>query len=382
MGIQERYGTPHISVRAPGRVNLIGEHTDYNEGYVMPVAIDREIHVHAIRRKDRLCRLYSDALQQEALFSLENLQVDELPSWARYPAGVASTLCRHTQIALSGLDAVIISTLPTGSGLSSSAALESAFAVLWNELDDLGLDRWTLAKLCQQAEHEYAGVKCGIMDQAASLLCEAGHALFLDTRTLETKQVPLPDDWAIVVADTGKPRTLSGSEYNQRRAECEQAAAIFDAWLDGSVHALRDILPGTFMEIAPAILPGNLRRRASHVISENARVLALLEALDAKEVQKTRLLLVASHASLRDDYEVSCPELDCMQELCLQVPGCVGARLTGAGFGGACIALVSQEGVEAFIEEVGSRYRALQPYQPAFYLCRAVNGANRIGGGG
>lgn len=381
MEVQDQYGTSQISVRAPGRVNLIGEHTDYNDGYVMPVAIDMEIRVHARRREDHLCRLYSEALQQEAQFDLENLQVDELPLWARYPAGVASMLRLHTQAALSGIDAVIVSTLPTGSGLSSSAAFESAFAVLWNELDDLGLDGWTLAKLCQQAEHAYAGVKCGIMDQAASLLCEAGHALFLDTRTLETKQVPLPEDWVIVVADTGKPRMLSGSEYNQRRADCEHAVRLLDQGLAEKISALRDVSPEGFMQFAPGLLPEIVRKRVAHVVGENLRVSQFVKALRERNAREVGLLMNASHASLRDDYEVSCPELDCMQQLCLQVPGCVGARMTGAGFGGACVALVSQEGVGSFIEEVGSRYRALQPYQPAFYLCRAVTGAGRMGGG-
>jgi galactokinase len=376
--ISERYGEPEFAVRAPGRVNLIGEHTDYNDGYVMPVAIDREIHLYASARHDRVCRLYSDTLRQEALFDLDHLQPDQIEPWARYAAGVAFMLQFHTKRALTGVDAVITSTLPTGSGLSSSAALEAVFAVLWNRMDDLNLDKWILAKLCRQAEHEYAGVHCGIMDQAASLLCQAGHALFLDTRTMQTKHVRLPDDWAIVVADTGKPRTLSGSEYNQRRMECEQAVEILNDSLDKPVHALRDVSAEAFMRFAPGLPAETLRKRASHVIGENERVREFAKALHFRSEKEIGLLMTASHASLRDDYEVSCPELDCMQAACLNAPGCLGARMTGAGFGGACVALVLQKDIEAFIDAAENAYRAQQPYEAAFYACKAVGGASTI----
>ncbi len=368
-----------MRVRAPGRVNLIGEHTDYNDGFVLPVAIDREIHLHARPRTDHRCQIYSETLDEQIEFDLAGLaqaSPDALPDgWTRYVAGVAAMLMRHTGRTLTGIEGVVSSTLPTGAGLSSSAALEAAFATLWNALDQLNLDGWTLAKLCQRAEHEYAGVQCGIMDQAASLLAQRGHALFLDTRTLTTRHVPLPAHWLIVVADTGKPRTLSGSEYNQRRAECQQAVEQLRAVLSDSVNALRDVSPEAAALYLP-LLTEPARRRARHVISENARVQAFLDALARADAPAIRHLMLASHASLRDDYEVSCPELDRMVEACLDAPGCVGVRLTGAGFGGACVALVERARIDAFLKAADDSYRAQSRYSPQFIVCEPVNGAS------
>jgi galactokinase len=368
-----------MRVRAPGRVNLIGEHTDYNDGFVLPVAIDREIHLYAQPRTDHRCLLYSEALDEQIeleLDALRELPPDSLPDgWVRYVAGVAVMLMRHTGRTLSGIEGVVSSTLPTGTGLSSSAALEAAFATLWNTLDTLHLDSWTLAKLCQQAEHIYAGVHCGIMDQAASLLTQRGHALFLDTRTLQTRHVPLPRDWLIVVADTGKPRTLSGSEYNQRRQECQQAVAGLRAVLGNEIKALRDVSPDDAALYLP-LLPEPARRRTRHVIGENARVQAFLVALAQADASRVRQLMLASHASLRDDYEVSCPELDAMVNACLNAPGCVGVRLTGAGFGGACVALVERRQTERFLQEADAAYRAQSHYAPQFLVCESVEGTS------
>jgi galactokinase len=369
-----------MRVRAPGRVNLIGEHTDYNDGFVLPVAIDREIRLHAQPRSDHRCLLYSETLDDQIEIDLTRLQESRGESlsctgWARYVAGVAVMLMRHTGRLLTGIEGVISSTLPTGAGLSSSAALEALFATLWNHLDQLQLDGWTLAQLCQQAEHEYAGVHCGIMDQAVSLLARRGSALFLDTRTLQTRPVPLPSDWLIVVADTGKPRTLSGSEYNQRRAECQHAVEQLQAVLGQPISALRDVSA----EVAALYLPllsEPSRRRARHVISENARVLAFLDALARADAHAVRHLMRASHASLRDDYEVSCPELDQMVAACLEAPGCVGVRLTGAGFGGACVALVERARLDPFLKEADAAYRAQSGYTPQFLVCESVEGAS------
>jgi len=369
-----------MRVRAPGRVNLIGEHTDYNDGFVLPVAINREIRLHAQPRTDHRCLLYSETLDDQIEIDLTRLRESRGESlsctgWARYVAGVAVMLMRHTGRLLTGIEGVISSTLPTGAGLSSSAALEALFATLWNHLDQLQLDGWTLAQLCQQAEHEYAGVHCGIMDQAVSLLAQRGSALFLDTRTLQTRHVPLPSDWLIVVADTGKPRTLSGSEYNQRRAECQHAVEQLQAVLGQPISALRDVSA----EVAALYLPllsEPSRRRARHVISENARVLAFLDALARADAHAVRHLMRASHASLRDDYEVSCPELDQMVAACLEAPGCVGVRLTGAGFGGACVALVERARLDPFLKEADAAYRAQSGYTPQFLVCESVEGAS------
>jgi galactokinase len=364
-----------LCVRAPGRVNLIGEHTDYNDGYVLPVAISLETRVYAQPRTDALCQIYSETLDEQHTLDLAALPPPEgLPSgFIRYVAGVAAMLQQHSGRTLTGVDATLCSQLPLGAGLSSSAALEAAFAVLWNTLDDLRLNRWTLAQLCQQAEHHYAGVRCGLMDQAASLLCHAGHALFLDTRTQATQHIPFPPDWAIVVADTGKPRALAESEYNLRRAQCEQAVVALQAVLGESVVALRDVSPEQGALYLP-LVDEPARRRARHVISENARVLAFLTALRHADKAQVRALMLASHASLRDDYAVSCAELDTMVEACLQA-GAISARMTGAGFGGACVALVERAQLERFLADSERLYRARAAYEPRFYACDAVDGA-------
>ncbi|MFQ3610019.1 MAG: galactokinase [Fimbriimonadales bacterium] len=367
-----------LCVRAPGRVNLIGEHTDYNEGFVLPVAINREIHLHAQPRTDHRCHFYSETLDDQIEFDMEWLATqpaESLPQgWFRYVAGVASLLQQRAGRPLTGVDAVITGNLPMGSGLSSSAAIEGAVAVMWNQIDQLGLSALELALLCQQAEWHYAGVRCGVMDQFASMLGKAGHALLIDTRTHFTETVPLPDDWVIVVADTGKPRTLAGSEYNRRRAECEQAVSELRAILGDAVNSLRDVSPEQASLYLP-LLSEPARRRARHVVSENARVLTFLDALRQADAPTVRHLMLASHASLRDDYEVSCDELDWMVSACLSAPGCIGARMTGAGFGGACIALVQKELTEPFMEHARATYCQRSDYAPQFLLCEAVDGA-------
>lgn len=370
-----------LTVRAPGRVNLIGEHTDYNDGFVLPVAINRAIRLYAQPRTDTRCVVYSEVLDDQIEFDLSNIPDPESlgSSWARYVVGVSAMLTRHTARTLTGVEAVLASDLPSGAGLSSSAALESAFAVLWNHLDTLGLDRKTLALLCQQAEWHYAGVHCGIMDQFASLLSESGCALFVDTRSLETESVPLPKEWVIVVADTGKPRALADSAYNERRAHCEAAVQSFRSLLGNSVSALRDVSAEEASMLLP-LIPEPLRRRARHVVSENARVRAFLQALREANPQQVRHLMLASHASLRDDYEVSCAELDLMVSACLQSPGCVGVRMTGAGFGGACVALVERTHLQAFLETAQTHYRQQSHFVPNLFACEAVGGTELVAG--
>lgn len=369
------YGTYEWAARAPGRVNLIGEHTDYNDGFVMPCAIDRGIRVSARARDDSICRLYSHQFQSGWVFDLREVSKESGDSWARYPQGVAAMLQAHSGRLLSGIDAEIESDLPAASGLSSSAAFEAVFAVLWNEIDGLNLDHWTLAKLCQQAEHEYAGVKCGIMDQAASLLAQEGCALFLDTRSLQTTYDPLPKTWSLVVADTGKPRALSDSAYNERREQCEQAVLLLAGDSERHAHALRDISPERFLEQG-ILLPPVIRQRAAHVLGENLRVVAFRDALQRGDKSLIGRLMRASHESLRLDYEVSCAELDSMQQACEAAPGCVGARMTGAGFGGACIALVECAALIDFLAAAEARYRMDHPFcEPVFLVCRPAQGA-------
>jgi galactokinase len=319
---------------APGRVNLIGEHTDYNDGFVLPAAIDRLVLVAAGRRAGGRLRLWSLQTGPPADLELAGIGPGKVGGWAAYPAGVAWAL-GQAGVELAGADLVVDGDVPAGSGLSSSAALECATATALADLGGADLDRTALAGLARRAENEVVGVPSGVMDQMVSMLGRAGHALFLDTRSLGTEQVPLPLEAAglcLLVIDTRAGHRLVDGAYADRRAACEAAAAVL------GVPALRDATPAQVEQHATALGdPG--RRRARHVVTENARVLAAVELLRAGDLDRLGPLLAASHASLRDDYEVSSPELDTAVEAAVAA-GAVGARMTGAGFGGSAIALV------------------------------------------
>jgi galactokinase len=314
--------TPEFTAEAPGRVNLLGEHTDYNDGYVLPTAIPQKMRVQLARNGGSVFRLYAASLDQYAEFDLY-MRPDA--HFARYVYGCLREIA-DTGVQIPPLDIHIASNVPMEVGVSSSAALEVAVLRALRLQFKLPLDDVRIAQLAQQAEIEYAGVKCGIMDQMASSLADTGSMLFLDTRTLEREVLPLPADAEIAVIDSGIARTLAGSKYNERRAECESAARQL------GVTALRDVEDPVLVEA----LPEPERRRARHVVTENNRVLRAREGIDAKEFGQ---LMNASHASLRDDYEVSIPPLDDLVALLQNEPGVYGARLTGAGFGGACVAL-------------------------------------------
>jgi galactokinase len=319
---------------APGRVNLIGEHTDYNDGFVLPAAIDRLVLVAAGRRAGGRLRLWSLQAEPPADLELAGIGPGKVGGWAAYPAGVAWAL-GQAGVELGGADLVVDGDVPAGSGLSSSAALECATATALADLGGAGLDRAALAGLARRAENEVVGVPSGVMDQMVSMLGRAGHALFLDTRSLGTEQVPLPLEAAglcLVVIDTRAGHRLVDGAYADRRAACQAAAAVL------GVPALRDATPALLEQHATALGDPGLRR-ARHVVTENARVLAAVELLRAGDLDRLGPLLAASHASLRDDYEVSSPELDTAVEAAVAA-GAVGARMTGAGFGGSAIALV------------------------------------------
>ena len=319
---------------APGRVNLIGEHTDYNDGFVLPAAIDRLVLVAAGRRAGGRLRLWSLQAEPPADLELAGIGPGKVGGWAAYPAGVAWAL-GQAGVELGGADLVVDGDVPAGSGLSSSAALECATATALADLHGAGLDRAALAGLARRAENEVVGVPSGVMDQMVSMLGRAGHALFLDTRSLGAEQVPLPLEAAglcLVVIDTRAGHRLVDGAYADRRAACQAAAAVL------GVPALRDATPALLEQHATALGDPGLRR-ARHVVTENARVLAAVELLRAGHLDRLGPLLAASHASLRDDYEVSSPELDTAVEAAVAA-GAVGARMTGAGFGGSAIALV------------------------------------------
>lgn len=362
-----------LLARAPGRVNLIGEHTDYNDGFVFPMAIDRDVILAGRKRPDKRVLLYSADYDSRTEFGLEDFGKDPAAPWSDYFRGVVDVLQKEGY-ALGGLEAVVLGDVPQGSGLSSSAAFEVSAVAFLDGLFGLGIDPVRRALLAQRAENAFVGVQCGIMDQFASSLGREGHALFIDCRTLEYERVPLDlSEAAVVVVNTNKARGLVDSEYNARRRECEEGAAFFARKLPG-VKALRDVRPEQFEALAPE-LPGITRKRCRHVVGECARVLQGVEALQRNDLEAFGRLMYASHESLRDDFEVSCFELDTVVEIARGVPGVYGARMTGAGFGGCAVILVRQEAVGALEERVRAEYPRRTGLRPEVFRFRATGGA-------
>ncbi|MCS7011777.1 MAG: galactokinase [Anaerolineales bacterium] len=359
--------SPSWLVKAPGRVNLIGEHTDYNDGFVLPMAIEQNIQIALRPRSDTQVVLHSLDYHQTAQFDLKDLQHSE-QKWLDYVIGVAWAL-QQEGVALLGWEGVITGDVPRGAGLSSSAALEIAAARAFAALANLEINPVKLARLAQKAENEWVGVRCGIMDQMASVCTQAGHALLLDCRTLAYQHIPLPAQATIVILDTATRRGLVDSAYNERRAQCEQAARLL------GVPALRD---ATLEQLETIPMEAITRKRAYHVISENQRVLQSVEALQQGDLSRLGHLLYESHLSLRNDFEVSSPALDAMVEIALQHPACYGARMTGAGFGGCAIALVKQEQAHEFALETSERYTSAVGLSPAIYITKANQGAQAI----
>jgi len=370
---------PALLARAPGRVNLLGEHVDYNDGLVLPAAIDRAVYLAAAGTGDSTVTLHALDLKESVTFKLENLEekVDingqPLPGWARYPAGVAWSLQKEG-LRVTGMQGVFTSDVPIGAGLSSSAAVEVAFAAAWRTLGGWEADGVTLARYCQRAENVYVGVNSGLMDQFASANGVAGHALYFDTRSLEWEPAPLPPGTALVIADSGVRRSLTTSAYNERRSACEQAVEMLKRFLP-DIKSLRDISPTEFAAYSIE-LPREISKRAEHVVKEIARVESALNALKRNDSHAFGALMYAGHASLRDLYEVSVPELDTLVELTRELPGCYGARLTGAGFGGCTINLVKAEFADEFIAGLKAGYLQKTGRETQVYLCHASDGAS------
>jgi galactokinase len=357
---------------APGRVNLIGEHTDYNDGFVLPAAIDRLVVVAAGRRKGGRLRLWSLQSGPPADLELARVGPGRVDGWAAYPAGVAWAL-GQAGVGVGGTDLVVDGDVPAGSGLSSSAALECATATALADLHGAGLDRPALAALARRAENEVVGVPSGVMDQMVAMLGRAGHALFLDTRSLATEQVPLPLEAArrcLLVIDTRAGHRLVDGAYADRKAACEAAAATL------GVAALRDATLEQVEAAARALGDPGLRR-ARHVVTENSRVLSGVELLRAGDLDGLGPLLAASHASLRDDYEVSSPELDAAVGAAVDA-GAVGARMTGAGFGGSAIALVATDRAGQVADRVGEAFAAAGFGPPEVVAVVPSDGARRL----
>jgi galactokinase len=360
-------------VRAPGRVNLIGEHTDYNDGLVLPVAIDLEMRIARRPRADRRVRLALAATGEIGEVDLDRIGAPT-GTWIDYLAGTARELAT-AGLPLTGFDGVLASTVPVASGLSSSAALELVSAWALAGPGGPPADPLTVARIAQRAENGYVGVRCGLMDQFASACGVAGAAVLLDCRSLEHRVVPIPERVTLVVAHTGMPRTLGTSEYNARRADCERAVAVL-AGLEPSVRSLRDVDRAMLDRHADRLDPVALRR-VEHVVDENDRVIATEAALRSGDLDTVGRLFAASHASLRDLFEVSSPELDEMVEIAVGVPGVVASRMTGAGFGGCTITLARPEAVEALRTRILRDYPARTGRTPRIWVVAAVDGAGR-----
>ena len=369
---------PAAVVRAPGRVNLIGEHTDYNQGYVLPIAIDRSVWVAAAPRRDRQVIIHALDFDQSVAFSLDDIEYDPAHTWSNYQRGVAYFL-EERGCKLPGLNAVVVGDVPIGSGLSSSAAVEVSMAYTWQVLAGFELSRVELAILCQRAENDFVGMNCGIMDQFVSALGQRDHALLIDCRSLDYQPVSLPPEAAIVVADTMKRRGVVDSEYNTRRRECEEGVRILQRYLP-QVQALRDVSVAQF-EIASQktlAMTTEVRQRCRHVIYENERVLRSVAALRRGDLETFGRLMNESHISLRDDYGVSCAELDIVAEAAWRVDGVYGSRMTGAGFGGCTVSLVAEEAIENFRAQVAAAYEEATGIVPHIYVCRAEDGVSEL----
>ncbi len=359
--------------RAPGRVNLIGEHTDYNGGFVMPMAVDREVRVFFRPAPDGPVRLWAENMGEWDEFDLDDIQPNPQQAWSNYARGVAHVLGK-AGVEVSPVEGIIYGDVPIGAGLSSSAALEVAVAKALCTAAGSEPEPRRLALLCQRAENEFVGVNCGIMDQFVSVHARAQHALLLDCRSLEHEQLPLDTSAVrVIVCNTMVHHELGSSAYNERRAACEEAARLLDREV-GGIEQLRDVTQQMLREHGRALAEVT-RRRARHVVTENARTLQAAEALKRADYERFGRLMDGSHESLRDDYEVSCGELDLMVEMARRQPGVLGARMVGAGFGGCTVNLVRAEDAEAFMPAVADAYRQQTDIEPDVYECVAVEGA-------
>ncbi|MFW5981413.1 MAG: galactokinase [bacterium] len=362
---------------APGRVNLIGEHTDYNDGFVLPMAIDKKMQMLVQLREDQLVQAYSLDYKQKTVFSLVDLEFEKETMWANYIKGVIDQL-QQEKVQLDGFNILFTGDIPQGSGLSSSAALEVVTAYALAELHQVDIKGVEMALLCQKAENNFVGVNCGIMDQYISRLGKKDHALMIDCRTNEYELIPFKSkDYKIVICNSKVERGLVDSEYNKRRAECEEAVVFFRKKLDHKVEALRDVSLDEYNQYSDQ-LEEVVGKRARHVISENSRVLTAAAALKNNDFTSFGKMMNDSHISLRDDYQVSCHELDLLVDLALQHKGVLGSRMTGAGFGGCTVSLVEEKEVEDFKVEITQRYKQETGLEADIYISSPADGAKKV----
>jgi galactokinase len=357
-------------------VSLIGEHTDYNDGFVLPLAIDRDVIIAASKEDEPALKMYSLNFESSSVCPLAKIEKDPANPWSDYIRGIAAVL-GGKGISIGGATMAIEGNVPLGSGLSSSAALEVAAGMAFQALFGFSMSGPDMALLSQAAENSFVGVNCGIMDQFISRLGAKNHALFVDCRTLDYKLVPLPESGiSVVVGNTMKKRGLVDSEYNTRRKQCEEAVAILGKHIP-NVTALRDVSVADFEKYSH-LLPADIRARAEHVVMEDDRVLKSVEVLESGDMEAFGALLNQSHESLRDLYQVSCRELDVMVEAARSIPGVLGSRMTGAGFGGCTVNLVKDEAVPTFLKDVTARYQEETGIQPQMYVCKPENGAEVV----
>ena len=365
---------------SPGRVNLIGEHTDYNGGHVFPCAISLGTYALVADRADNKTRIYSMNLADKGVieFAMSGLSYDKEKNWANYPMGVVKVFEDAGHKASHGFDILVYGTLPNGSGLSSSASIEVLTALILNDAFGFGLDMVEMVKLSQKAENTFVGVNCGIMDQFAVGMGKKDCAILLDCNTLSYRYSKIALEGAsIVISNTNKPHSLASSAYNVRRAQGEHALNELKE-VKPELNALGELSNEAFNQLAGAISEPLERQRARHAVLENNRTLEAVEALEADDVVKFGKLMNESHYSLRDDYDVTGKELDTLAELAWQIDGVIGSRMTGAGFGGCTVSLVKNEAIEAFKEKVGKAYTEKIGYAPSFYVANIADGTHRI----
>ncbi len=359
---------------APGRVNLIGEHTDYNEGFVLPMAIGKEIIMLGQSRNDRLVQVYDLVYKTKIKFSLDNLTPLKKDTWANYLMGVMDEI-QKAGYPLQGANIIFSSNIPQRAGLSSSAALEVVTALTMAKLNLLKIEPVEMAHLCRRAENNFVGVACGIMDQYVSCLGQKNYALFIDCRSNDYDLIPFKDrNYQIVICNSKIQRGLVDSEYNKRREECKKATDFFTHRLGSKIRALRDVTIEEFKQYKE-YLPESIARRARHVISENYRVQTGVQALREENFSAFGKLMIKSHQSLKDDYEVSCPELDLLVDLALKQKGVLGARMTGAGFGGCTVNLLEKNYIDAFKKSIKNEYKKITGINPDIYITLPAEGA-------
>ena len=364
---------------SPGRVNLIGEHTDYNGGHVFPCALSFGTYGIISKRNDRKVRLYSMNFEDLGVieFSLDCMVYDKSHDWANYPKAVIKTFENHGYRTEHGFDILFYGNIPNGAGLSSSASLEVLMAVIINDLNNFNLDMISMVKMCQEAENKFIGVNCGIMDQFAIGMGTEGCAILLDCNTLEYRYSKINmEGYKIVIGNTNKKRGLADSKYNERRSECETALAQIQTVKN--INSLGELTEEEFEEVKNVITDPIVRKRAKHAVYENQRTLKAVKALENNNLLLFGKLMSESHISLRDDYEVTGKELDTLVSLAWEMPGVIGARMTGAGFGGCTVSIVKEENVQNFIDTITKKYTEIIGYAPDFYVATISDGARKL----